>query len=109
MMFAQLHNKINFAAAFLQIWSVIGAVNGTKGPKRTLLFMPHLPKKMPKRIVIYAKDVENITGRKTRAARKLLHRIREKNNKQKDAFVTVKEFCLYTGIGEEEVREFLLD
>ena len=71
--------------------------------------MQNLPKKMPKRIVIYAKDVENITGRKTRAARKLLHRIREQNRKPKDAFVTVKEFCEYTGIEEAEVKEFLLD
>jgi hypothetical protein len=71
--------------------------------------MQSSPQKMPKRIVIYAKDVENITGRKPRTARKLLHRIREQNGKQKDAFVTVKEFCLYTGIEEDEVREFLLD
>jgi len=71
--------------------------------------MQSLPKKMPKRIVIYAKDVENITGKKTKAARKLLHRIREQNQKQKDAFVTVKEFCQFTGIDEGEVREFLLD
>jgi len=69
----------------------------------------NLPKKMPKRIVIYAKDVENITGKKTKAARKLLHRIREQNQKQKDSFVTVKEFCRFTGLGEDEVREFLLD
>lgn len=71
--------------------------------------MQNLHKKMPKRIVIYAKDVENITGRKARAARKLLCRIREHNQKQRDAFVTVKEFCLYTGITEAEVRDFLLD
>jgi hypothetical protein len=71
--------------------------------------MQNLPKKMPKRIVIYAKDVENITGRKSRAARKLLHRIREQNQKPKDAFVTVKEFCSFTGIDEKEVKEFLLD
>lgn len=109
MIFAQLQNKINFANAFQEIRSVMGAVKGTKGPKRPLHFMQSLPKKMPKRIVIYAKDVENITGRKTRASRKLLQRIREQNKKQKDAFVTVKEFCLFTGISEDEVREFLLD
>jgi len=71
--------------------------------------MQHLPKKMPRRIVIYAKDVENITGRKTRAARKLLQRIREQNKKPNEAFVTVNEFCRYTGMCVEEVREFLLD
>ncbi len=71
--------------------------------------MPVVPQKMPRRIVIYAKDVENMTGRKSRASRKLLQRIREKNGKDKDAFVTVKEFSLFTGIGEEEVMNFLLD
>ena len=71
--------------------------------------MPVVPQKMPRRIVIYAKDVENMTGRKSRASRKLLQKIREKYGKDKDAFVTVKEFCLFTGIGEEEVTPFLLD
>lgn len=71
--------------------------------------MQNLQKKMPKRVVIYAKDVVNITGRKIRAARMLLSRIRKQNQKQQDAFVTVKEFCNYTGITEEEVRGFLLD
>lgn len=71
--------------------------------------MQNLLKKMPKRIVIYAKDVENITGRKNKAARKLLQQIRGQNKKAKDAFVTVREFCSYTGMCEDEVREFLLD
>lgn len=71
--------------------------------------MPILLQKMPKRIVIYAKDVENITGRKPRTARKLLEQIRLKFGKQKEQFVTVREFSLYTGIDEDLVREFLLD
>lgn len=71
--------------------------------------MPVLPQKMPGRIVIYARDVENITGRKSRTARKLLQTIREKNGKGKDAFVTIQEFCAFTGISEEEIRKFLLN
>jgi hypothetical protein len=71
--------------------------------------MQNLPKRIPKRIVLYAKDVENITGKKTRTAANLLQRIREQNKKPKNAFVTVKEFCRFTGIPEDEVREFLLD
>jgi len=69
--------------------------------------MPHLQQKVPNRIVVYAKDVENITGRKARTARKLLQQIREKLGKSKDGFVTVREFSLHTGIKEEEIREFL--
>ena len=72
-------------------------------------YMPILLQKMPKRIVIYAKDVENITGRKPRTARKLLEQVRKKFGKQKDQFVTVREFSLYSGIDEVLVREFLLD
>ena len=55
--------------------------------------MQQLPKKMPKRIVIYAKDVENITGRKTKTGRKLLYQIREQNKKPKEAFVTIRSFA----------------
>jgi hypothetical protein len=65
--------------------------------------------KLPKRVVIYAKDIENITGRRERAARKVLQKIREKFGKARDGFVTVREFSLYTGIDEDLVREFLLD
>jgi hypothetical protein len=70
--------------------------------------MPILQQKMPKRIVVYAKDVENITGRKPRTARKLLEDIRKKLGKGKDQFITVREFSAYTGIDEDLVREFLI-
>jgi hypothetical protein len=67
-----------------------------------------VPKKMPCRAVIYAKDIENITGRRDRGARKILQNIREKFGKEKMGFVTIKEFCLYTGLEEELVKEFLM-
>ncbi|HMI79914.1 MAG TPA: hypothetical protein VK484_14040 [Ferruginibacter sp.] len=66
-------------------------------------------RKIPVRAVIYIKDVENITGRRDRAARKLLQAIREKFNKPKGGFVTVREFSMHTGIDEDLVREFLID
>ncbi|MBS1667817.1 MAG: hypothetical protein JST58_10610 [Bacteroidetes bacterium] len=62
---------------------------------------------IPKRIVIYAKDITNITGRKERTARKLLALIRKKYKKKKGDFITVKEFCEYTGIGIEQVTMFM--
>ena len=71
--------------------------------------MPGTPQKMPRRIVLYARDVENITGRKERAARRLLQKIRAQFGKPKDGFVTVQEFSLYTGIDEALVKEYLLD
>jgi hypothetical protein len=70
-----------------------------------------MPFENPKyrRLVIYAKDVENIMGRKSTAARRLLSRIRKKFGKEKEASVTVREFSLYTGIEEENIYDLLKD
>ena len=67
------------------------------------------PKRMPTRVVVYGKDVENMTGKQEHAARRLLQRIRKAFGKPKDGFVTIREFSLYTGIDEDLVREFLID
>jgi hypothetical protein len=64
---------------------------------------------VPRRAVIYAKDIENITGRKRTAARQLLRKIRDHFNKQRTEFLTVREFCQYTGIAEEMVYPLLRD
>lgn len=69
--------------------------------------MKTLPNRIPVRVVLYPKDVENITGRRGRTARKLLQKIREALGKSKDEFITIKEFCLFTGIEEELVKDFL--
>lgn len=66
-----------------------------------------MQQKIPTRIVIYAKDVMIITGRKERAAWKLLASIRKKYKKKKGQFVTIDEFCEHTGIKEERVIPFL--
>jgi hypothetical protein len=63
---------------------------------------------IPPRIVIYTKDVMNITGRKERTARKLLSEIRKQLNKKQTDFVTVEEFCVFTGLKEEKIYPFLL-
>ncbi|WP_276503198.1 hypothetical protein [Terrimonas pollutisoli] len=66
-------------------------------------------KTLPTRVVIYPKDVENITGRRGRTARKLLQKIREALGKRSHEFITIKEFCLFTGISEELIKDFLRD
>ncbi|MEO6723637.1 MAG: hypothetical protein ABIN67_24935 [Ferruginibacter sp.] len=63
---------------------------------------------IPNRIVIYAKDIMNITGRKERAARKLLAQIRKKYNKKKGTFISVREFCSFTELDETMVKDFLV-
>lgn len=71
--------------------------------------MAMLPRKIPPRIVLYPRDVENITGRSDRTSRKLLQKIRLALGKAPEEFITVKEFCSFYGIQEELVNEFLRD
>jgi len=63
---------------------------------------------LPNRIVIYTKDVSNMTGLSDKACRKLLCSIRKHLGKPKGSFVTIQDFCSYTGIGEEMIKPFLL-
>ena len=65
------------------------------------------PNRLPIRVVLYPKDIENITGRSGRTARKLLQKIRDALGKSKEEFITIKEFCLFTGIDEDLVKAFL--
>ncbi|MBT1710762.1 hypothetical protein KK062_21150 [Fulvivirgaceae bacterium PWU5] len=60
-----------------------------------------------KRIVIYSKDIEKITGRSGRYARKVMATLRRDLGKQKHQFVSLGEFCSYTGIPEAEVMQYL--
>ncbi|MBI5373732.1 MAG: hypothetical protein HZA79_17030 [Sphingobacteriales bacterium] len=59
------------------------------------------------RVVLYSKDICTITGKKYRAARKLYHTILQFFNKKSDQFITMEEFCSYTGIRAELVQGFL--
>lgn len=70
--------------------------------------MPNSHKIVPTRIVIYAKDVMNITGRSERTARKILQQIRKAAGKKRGDMVTVSEFCQFTGIDQHLVTDFLL-
>jgi hypothetical protein len=61
-----------------------------------------------KRMVIYAKDIEYITGRTDRSARKVMATIRKRLGKEKHQYVSVGEFCGYMGLPEEEVIKHLV-
>jgi len=65
--------------------------------------------KIPPRLVIYARDIENITGRKRRTAQIIMQKIRVFFNKGEKDFITVTEFCQFMNIEEELVRDFLVD
>jgi hypothetical protein len=60
-----------------------------------------------RRVVIYAKDIVTITGRKITAARNLYRAILRAFEKQPGQFITLREFCIYTGISEDVAKENL--
>ena len=62
-----------------------------------------------KRICIYPKDVMRITGKGEKYSRNYLEKIREKLQKQEHQFISVEEFCDYTGLKTEQVRQFMND
>ena len=65
--------------------------------------------KIPPRIIIYNRDVKNITGRKCRTCQTILQRVSALYNKGKNDLVTITEFCAYMRMDERLVREFLVD
>lgn len=58
-------------------------------------------------MVIYTKDIQNITGKSGRSARELMQKLRLMFGKQDWQYISVAEFCEYSGLDEEEVREFM--
>ena len=63
--------------------------------------------KLNNRICIYPKDVMLITGKSERYGRKLLEKIKTKYSKEDHQFVTVDEFCSFTGLKIEQVQPYL--
>ncbi len=49
-----------------------------------------------------------ITGKSERYSRKLLEKIKIKLAKEDHQFITVQEFCQFTGLKTEQVEPFLL-
>jgi hypothetical protein len=61
------------------------------------------------RMIIYRKDVQRILGKSDRTARKVLAAIRKKLNKEKHQPISIKEFCQYMNLAEEEVIPYIHD
>lgn len=61
-----------------------------------------------KRVCIYPKDVQRITGKSYRTARLLLLDIKKRLNKQEHQFITIEEFCTYTGLKIELVLPLII-
>ena len=66
-------------------------------------------KHTPKRVCIYPKDIQHVTGKSYRQSTRILNEIRKSLRKPKNSLVSIVEFCEYTGLKIEEVRGALLD
>ncbi len=64
---------------------------------------------VPKRVCIYPKDIQRITGKSYRQSTRILNEIRKSLREPKNSLVSIAEFCEHTGLKIEEVRGALLD
>ncbi len=61
-----------------------------------------------KRVCIYPKDVQRITGKSYSASRILLVQVKKHLHKQEHQFITIDEFCAYTGLKTEQVLPLIV-
>ena len=60
-----------------------------------------------KRVIIYPKDIQRITGRSERYGRKMIQDIKSHLKKDDHQLVTIQEFSEFTGIAPELVDQFI--
>ena len=63
---------------------------------------------VPKRVCIYPKDIQRITGKSYRQSARLLQKIRTDLKKLENEFVSVEEFCNYTSLKIEQVEPLIV-
>ncbi|RTZ02682.1 hypothetical protein EKL98_08705 [Flavobacterium bomense] len=61
-----------------------------------------------KRLCIYPKDIQRITGKSYRQSIRLLQKMRIKLNKLEDQFVSIEEFCQFTSLKIEQVEPLII-
>jgi hypothetical protein len=59
------------------------------------------------RVCIYPKDIQRITGKSYRQSTRLMQNIKRDLNKLEKEFLTIQEFCTYTGIKYEQVTHLI--
>jgi len=62
---------------------------------------------LPGRMVIHTKDVVRLSGISERSASRLLNRIRKFQDLPPGAFISIGDFCRFTGLKEDEVRRYI--
>ncbi|MDR0227592.1 MAG: hypothetical protein LBI72_00775 [Flavobacteriaceae bacterium] len=66
-----------------------------------------MAKKVRMRMCLFPTDIMDLTGKSYKAVLVLMQNIRKTYNKPQKAFISIEEFCTYTGLNEEEVRQNL--
>ena len=61
-----------------------------------------------KRVCIYPKDIQLITGKSYRQSIRILQQIKIDYNKLPNQFVSIEEFCIYTGLSYEQVIPLII-
>jgi hypothetical protein len=61
-----------------------------------------------KRLCIYPKDIQRITGKSYRQSIRVMQKIRTKFNKLENEYVSIEEFCQYTSLKIEQVQPLIL-
>ena len=65
-------------------------------------------KTLNKKLCIYPKDIQRITGKSYRQSIRLLQKIRNDLNKLQNEFVSIEEFCQYTSLKIEQVEPLII-
>lgn len=61
-----------------------------------------------KRVCIYPKDIQRITGKSYRQSTRLMLKIKRDLNKLDNEFLTIDEFCTYSGIKYEQLDHLII-
>ena len=61
-----------------------------------------------KRLCIYPKDIQRITGKSYRQSIRLLQKIRKDLDKKENEFLSIEEFCTYTSLKMEQVEPLII-
>jgi pyridoxine 5'-phosphate synthase PdxJ len=62
----------------------------------------------PKRVCIYPKDIQRITGKSYRQSIRLMQKIRKDLRKLENEFLSVEEFCQYTSLKYEQIEPHII-
>ena len=60
------------------------------------------------RVCIYPKDIQRITGKSYRQSTRLMQKIKRDLNKLDNEFLTIDEFCTYSGIKYEQLDHLII-